>query len=316
MSSIKYTQEEFKTYLEMDKSKHLLVEGSGDMRFFQILFEELLGVNWDDRYKILIDKAESLISSDNASRGNRDKVESICDSYAYNNLTGFVDREFRGFEISNNLIDQIREHYYNNKKIVWSRGHSIENYFFNAELLRKPFRDINSELYQAAYSIFRNNIHSYLKTACLISLVGRNYQNKLNRFETSITWQAINSNGTLHIEEWKSNLSSRAGFTSDEVDQIFKTLTIFTSWIEDANIEVIRWLCHGHIGFRFLWCAFASCIYATTDGDAKTKNKAANSFYSTKEKLQFDLCVTSFAEFARKREVDYPTKILELLEVQ
>ncbi len=73
MSSLNYTDNEYKTYLEMDKNKHLLVEGRDDFLFFHILCEEFLGVDWPENYKIVVDKAELLLSSDNQPHGNREK---------------------------------------------------------------------------------------------------------------------------------------------------------------------------------------------------------------------------------------------------
>jgi hypothetical protein len=121
MSSVELTEVEYQNYLKMDKNKHLLVEGREDSGFFRILFEEFFGANWQDLYDVVIDKAESLISSAGRAAGNREKIEEICNSFSEDNLVGFVDREFRNFEMADDLIDQIRDHYHANS-LVWSRG--------------------------------------------------------------------------------------------------------------------------------------------------------------------------------------------------
>ena len=175
MNTTQYKPHEYKQYLQMDHQKHLLVEGRDDYFFFQALFDEFLGTEWRDTHNIVIDKAESLISFADNSKGNREKVEhtieATCTAFPQNKLAGFVDREFRKFEWETKLIDQIKKHH-KDGQLVWARGHSIENYFLDADILRAPFRDVSGEIFKKAHDLFRQNIQAYLETAGAITLVG------------------------------------------------------------------------------------------------------------------------------------------------
>jgi hypothetical protein len=131
---IQYTPAEFRNFLMMSHDKHLLVEGIDDKIAFKLLFEELSG-----KHDIKIDTAERLINFERPL-GNREKVEEICRtvtgrSFA-DKLVGFVDREFREFEWDNDIRDNLGQHKVDGR-LVWSRGHSIENYFFDFIILRE-----------------------------------------------------------------------------------------------------------------------------------------------------------------------------------
>jgi hypothetical protein len=312
MSSAEFTEVEYITYLKMDKNKHLLVEGRDDSRFFQILFEEFFGSQWQGLYNIVIDKAESLISSTRNAVGNREKIEEICKSAGDDNLVGFVDREFRNFEMANDLIDHIQNHYHDNR-LVWSRGHSIENYFFDFEILRRPFQDVCGEDFYMAFEMFSANMDNYLRTACLFSLTGLNFRNNIRRIEASITWNVIAPDGALDMNSWRRELSRHARFTDDEIDQIFDGHSNLIDSINRADIETVRWLCHGHIGYKLLWLAFAKCIYDVTDGEIDLKERAMSAFLSSQHTIRFNLCGRALAQASINDMAIYPSKVFELL---
>ncbi len=172
MSVSQYSSQEYKNILEMSHhEKHLLVEGRTDVMIFDILFEEFLGVDWRDDHKLVIDCAETLISSDEFRGGNRERVEKMCAIYQEKNLVGFIDREFRNFQTENKLVDEIKKHYQNNN-LIWSRGHSLENYYFEISILRSSFRDIGGDEFNQAYELFQNNFDSFIRTAGTLSLAG------------------------------------------------------------------------------------------------------------------------------------------------
>ena len=138
------------------------------------LFEELLGTEWRDVYNIEIDKAENSISGP----GNRQAIENVVKLVSKTDLrdklVGFVDREFRNFNWDNGvLIDQIKKHFIDDR-ILWTRGHSTENYFLDENILRIPFRDVSGEIFQKAYDMFRKDLNSYMRIACKISLTSLN----------------------------------------------------------------------------------------------------------------------------------------------
>jgi hypothetical protein len=192
-------------------------------------------------------------------------------------------------------------------------GHSIENYFFDFELLKRPFQYVCGEDFYMAFEMFSENMNTYLRTACLLSLTGLNYQNNIRRIEASITWQVIAPDGTLDRISWRRELSRQARFTDDEIEQIFRGLPILTDSINRADIETVRWLCHGHIGFKFLWFAFAKCIYDVTEGEIDLRTGTAQTFLNSQHNIRFNLCGHSLAQASINGMADYPSKVFELL---
>jgi hypothetical protein len=312
MSSIEFTELEYKNYLKMDNNKHILVEGSDDSRFFNFLFEQFFGNRWQNLHNVRIDKAETLISSTRQAVGNREKIEAICNSVTDENFVGFVDREFRNFEIAHDLIDQIQGHHHVNR-LVWSRGHSVENYFFDFELLRRPFQDVCGEDYYMAFEMFSANMENYLRTACLLSLTGLTYQNNIGRIEASITWQVISPDGTLDMNSWRRELSHHVRFTDEEIRHIVGSLPTLIDCINRTDIQTVRWLCHGHLAFKFLWYAFAKCIYDATDGEINLRSGSAQAFLRSHHSIRFNLCGRSLAQATIYGMADYPSKVFELL---
>lgn len=74
----------------------------------------------------------------------RERVEYVC-AKALNTpearkLVGFVDREFREFEQGDTLRDLLDGHQ-TVGRVVWSRGHSIENYNLDGYILRQSLRN-------------------------------------------------------------------------------------------------------------------------------------------------------------------------------
>jgi hypothetical protein len=87
----------------------------------------------------LIDDAESLVDCDSAYT-NLAKVEYICKSvqnrpYAHK-IVGIVDRMLRDFRRASSVEDTLRQHKVMGR-LIWTRGHSIENYFFQVAVLRE-----------------------------------------------------------------------------------------------------------------------------------------------------------------------------------
>lgn len=181
MNGLQLTPEEYVTEIIMSNDRFLLLEGADDEDFFTIICNLLkkneAQISAEKLYllkNIIIDTAERI----EGELGNRAKIEKICDLVAQeppdvnNRVLGFVDREFREFEWSNDLKDHIKTHKIN-KRLIWSKGHSIENYFFEISTLRKAFNDyLVSSFYQEAFEIFESKFEHTLRIACALSLAG------------------------------------------------------------------------------------------------------------------------------------------------
>ncbi len=179
LSSIpRYTPKEYRTKLLMSNCKHVLVEGRSDKTLFILMRDELqlsqnLG-NLTDQ--INIDTAENLNQGEDGAIENSDKVRALCKSLENKEkfrgkFVGFIDRELYEFEwdgtesIEDRVEKHIQHHY-----LVWSRGHSIENYLFDFQILYEPLRDfLGITYFSEVLALFRDNFDSAL---CIASALG------------------------------------------------------------------------------------------------------------------------------------------------
>jgi hypothetical protein len=199
MSGLQLTPDEYVTKIAMSKDIFLLLEGSEDKIFFTLIrnkFEQVfLDSHSDDLnllLKINIETAEEI----KGMLGNREKIEKICNLVSQENqntrdrVLGFVDREFREFEYINSLQDKLGNHRIN-EGLIWSRGHSIENYFFDLATWKEAFNNyLVSELYQEAFEIFESKFNDILKIACSLSLAALS-ENLLKPIPTTLDWKCI-----------------------------------------------------------------------------------------------------------------------------
>ena len=274
MNGLQLTPEEYVTEIIMSNDRFLLLEGADDEEFFTIICNLLkqneAQISAEKLYllkKIIIDTAERI----QGELGNRAKIEKICDLVAQeppdvnNRVLGFVDREFREFEWSNDLKDHIKTHKIN-KRLIWSRGHSIENYFFEISTLRKAFNDyLVSSFYQEAFEIFESKFEHTLRIACALSLAGLS-ENLLKLIANSVNWQCIDITSTslkIDLEEWGKILNKEKKLDQFRIQKLFNKFEVYLNMTNQCDIETSRWLSHGHIGFNFMFVVYSKCLYIT-----------------------------------------------------
>src|SRR5437660_10174463 len=159
-----YTPAVYRTMVRMSKFKYILVEGRDDIIVFKYLIEEFLGKRSDIRFH-----GAHQIRFDSGI-GNRERVENIVESlkgkkYA-KRFVGFVDREFRGFDLDNEIKDVIGKHNVTDR-LIWSRGHSLENYYFDFSSLRRPLRHFSmTPHFDDALDLFEQNFEHIITLAC------------------------------------------------------------------------------------------------------------------------------------------------------
>jgi hypothetical protein len=315
MSSNQMTLEEYKKYLEWDTQKHLLVEGTSDRIIFLRFFEEFLGPEWQDNSGLAIDTSEILSSSSNNAQGNREKVElavnMLMNLLPLNKLTGFVDREFRGFDWESEFQDKLKIHVIKDR-IVWTRGHSIENYFLNINVLQIPFTIASGETFKKAYDLFKKNLLYFLKTACILTLSALSLNYSFDRIKASIGWDILESDGTINTEIWSDRLNDKANFNREEISQLIKQYNKYADNLISINDEILEWFPHGHISFHLIWCAFARCVYETVDNPSERKSKAQKVLEASSD-MRLGMCALYWAKCARQGIVPHPSEIFNLI---
>jgi hypothetical protein len=278
------TVEEYLTEREMSDLPVLLVEGNDDSIFFQLIKDELiqkLDTDELERLKQLscieIDTAAMIKSPENSVLGNREKVEYICqraDSIIdfTGLLLGFVDREFRAFNIDEYIQDQLTTHR-TIGRLVWSRGHSVENYLFEFSTLRNELRNLGiSPNYsiQNSLQIFELNFNTIINIASSISLAAKdNDLIKLveSSFDSS-AFEFIGNNIQFSPSKWSHVLSSKKRLDDSHRQSLLESLNSYLLTTQGCDTQTLRWLCHGHIGLSLICSAFEACINRTWETES------------------------------------------------
>lgn len=311
MSNLKLTPDEYKRTVRMDTQKrYLLVEGKQDKQFFRLFLNE-----FSPQIGTVIDSAENFVSFENTF-AKREIVEKISElmaekSYAYR-FVGFVDREYRGFDLES-LADCLNCHHLK-ARLVWSRGHSIENYFFDYQIIHESLLGLSSvDCFDRAIKIFEKHFEETIRIACALGLTG--YQmHKIEVVRSSIhsnLFNVENSNIVLQVEKWRESLTTKK-FTEAE---ILIAINSFQSWLAkltSVSFEAVRWLCDGHSGIAIIWAVYHRCVFTNTSENSQNE---ADKIYKVPEDARFQTLASWLVRKAKTKESVYPYEVLNLLGV-
>ncbi|MFM7889045.1 MAG: hypothetical protein ACKPCM_20640 [Pseudanabaena sp.] len=294
----------------MSGRKHLLVEGKYDQQFFRIFLNTFMS-----HTKVDIDTAENL-SDPEIIVGNRQKVEKVAKiiqlkEYA-SKFVAFVDREYREFDLEV-VADKLECH---NQifRLVWSRGHSIENYFFDYQIIYESLLGLSSvECFDKAIKDFADCFEKTIRIACALGLTGNEVQ-KTEMIRKSIhsdLFKIQNSEIVLQVEQWENSLKKRK-FTEEEV---LKAVNSFQRWLQkltDVSFETVQWLCDGHSGIEIIWAVYHRCVFNNTSENARNE---ADKIYKVPEDARFQTLTSWLFRRAKTKESIYPYEVLNLLGV-
>lgn len=316
-----YKPSEYITYILNSKRKHLLVEGTTDKRLFHDLLDELKHTGVIDvDTQIDIDSAEILVNFDPPA-GNREKVEQVCQQVTgksfESRFVGFVDREFREFDLETVLQDKLKCHKVDGR-LVWSRGHSIENYCFEFPVLRTPLRDMSTAEFdhvQRSLALYESLFDDILYFACATSLAAHD-ANRADKVQSSIHWSVFDfSEGKFRIDftKWREQFS-RINVSDNIAKQVIAHWHKWYPIIVQSDMATVRWMCHGHIGFTTMWAAYAQCLVAKKL-DQHVKNSKAAAHAKAHEKIRTNACMTAWIQGISRHNCEYPKEVLALLRI-
>ncbi len=311
----RYSIEGYRIKVRQSRTRVLLVEGTSDKRIFQRLFHEAeaRGDASVPQDGILIDTAQCLISPDTGVMNDRQKVEAVCGGISsleeFDHFAAFVDREFREFDLSG-FHDLVGGHHVSGR-LVWSRGHSIENYFFDPEMFTVAIRSAAfSESFPDACDLYVRHFVSLLRVCCAASLAGLEHDAQ-GLVAGSLGCDAIsvrNDAVSIEIENWKKNLQARSDGDAHLVLQIISSFSRWEQKLSVAGPEFLRWVCHGHLGFETLWKAYACCL-----SDVSTNPTEASGPLQISETTRQNLLADVWSKRAFEGLVDFPRVVLEHL---
>jgi hypothetical protein len=301
-SDTKYRLGEYLKYLDMDSAtRHVLVEGRDDRRALSILFVHLL--RRSDRVSISIDIAERLIELAGENRKIVEHVSAMIEHVEYSHrFVGFSDREFRGFDWAPQLHDHIQEHRVNNR-LVWSRGHSIENYFLEVDTLREALIEACPDGFWIVSAEYNELFDSLICMACAIGLAAKDI-NRLNRIRPTIHPSILmieEHNLEIDFDTWETDLVRN--LSEDKIECLFERYRHWNTLIKDAEIDLLRWMCDGHIAHRLVWATYEKCL-------TRENCRLAPAPHTD---LRFNMCAAAWARRAALGQCTYPAEILELL---
>ncbi len=310
-----YNPAGYRNMVKMSSFRYILVEGKDDKRSLMYLIQEFFG----ERKDIKVHGAHQ-IKFGNAA-GNRERVEEISKSingkkYA-ERFVGFVDREFRGFELGDEIKDLIHKHNIMGR-LIWSRGHSIENYYFEFVVLERPLRNNSVTLYfDDALDLFKQNIEQIIKLACAIGLAAWQY-NLLEATRASIEdWRILEFNASeliINTTRWINSLISKQKIRKEDVITLIDTFQMWSEKVSKTDFNIIRWLCHGHIGITFIWAAYARSVFEVCQrSGCEDPRREAINVLKASETVRFNGCASEWAYQAVNKSCEYPKVIFNHL---
>jgi hypothetical protein len=322
MLTTRYKPSEYRNWIRMSYRKHILVEGSDDKRLFIILLREL-GV---ERSDIDIDSAEALTGFGNL--GNRERVEEICRSVvgkAYaGKLVGFVDREYREFQFAPVVVDNINQHLVV-ERLVWSRGHSAENYFLEYDILEDPMLAFGVSDYAAdALEVFEDCTPSAIRLGSCLSLAAEQAirdgvigSAKMIRgcLSTAVIAQ-VRPDIVLDRQAFHKELVSKQRASNQMAHKFLDLVDKYESHLSGCEVTTLRWLCHGHLGLSLMWTIYARCVIETSNqaGHGASVHEGQRVLRAD-ESVRFNACAQAWAKKAASNQVDWPSDVLQLLGV-
>ena len=268
-----YTPQQYRIYLMNSSQKHILVEGKNDKYFLERMLSYLANkINKPElTEQVSVDSAEYLIKADSGTGSNKEKVEEIANSVVDKDYShkfiAFLDRELYLFdwdyEQTQILQDNFPRHNIE-KRIIRTRGHSLENYLFEVDIVSNFF-NLNTTISnpQAATNLFRKIFKSVIYSACTIGLAATK-SSLLQKIADSIFWRNFIelTSGKINflLEDWLNFLIDKRSVSDSKNSEIKHNYKIYIQLINQTSFDIVRWLSHGHIGYDFLREAYIKCF--------------------------------------------------------
>lgn len=326
MTRLQYTPQDYLMYLNFSTAKHVLVEGRDDQIFFEKIKDQIAShVGKDFSAEIVVESAQILVNFGKEKIGNREKVERIsalASRLSPSKFVGFVDREFREFDVESFIVDKLEGHKAEGR-LVWTRGHSLENYCFNFQTLRPPLRALSTTVhFRDALHLFNVVFEDALRLACVITLLGKE-NNVLRRIQASVTADMFEINDeqsgrtlTINLTLWRKHLLERNNISEHIVENVVKEFPFWKEIVWKSDFSVVRWFTHGHIGHTVVWAVYSYCIFKISkefSGDDRTAKREAQQALKTKESVRFSSCMDFWVQENFGQGNEFPYEAFDLL---
>lgn len=325
MPGLQWTYREFINSVRMSRFSYILLEGTQDKSFFEILRKSLLERLGNDGTRILnitIETAE-IIRSEVPGVGNRQKVENICalvnGKSFQGRIVGFVDREFREFDFAGKINDKLGAQLQSGR-LLWSRGHSIENYLFDFEVVRDSFYYFTEDLQVANRALQRleESFIPMLRIGCALSLAASELSS-LEKVRGTVSWQVIDSSHSpirLDLSKWKSMLVQQRLLTVEDAETIAERFEHWHLVASSSSYAEVRWACDGHMGFKLMWAVYASLVHDVRQREVdsgRSANNQRDSIVRISESIKFNHLADSWTKTNSFSDSDSPWACFQLI---
>ncbi|MBD7923726.1 DUF4435 domain-containing protein [Xanthomonas bonasiae] len=243
----------YRIAIQARSSKTLIVEGKSDRLVLQRIFlEPIMGSAVGGRVRV--DSVDLVQDAALAGKGAREKVSIVTSllNKLEGKAKGLLDREWDFF-----CTDTYAEN--NNgdigENIFLTRGHSIENYFFDpgvcCDFLKKKYATcINPTTIDLAYS----NFGKIIDFAFAYSVTCRRVQ-LIDRLDRLLTPMHLEWNGRFSFSLEFADALTRRGVdasTCRRFNEVFERVTVEVEQIRAGETSG-RWNSHGHLGEDSVW---------------------------------------------------------------
>lgn len=252
------------------------VEGKNDHTAVKHCLMKMCGMRDHLNGKYVIDTMD-IIESDTAVYGNKDKLIRICrkmigTGYEHK-ISALVDREYDCFDIADEEVDKRPCHHIENDILFFTRGHSLENYLFDADYIISfiefnfPTKIVGNHrtLIQECWPIMLQFI-----AALTISIHEYNCCTRTRGLFKMDDWRYANE-GKIEIDRDSvtTSLLSR-GISITDVNSILSRAIMLIPIFEKKD-NIARWISHGHVGMDLI-CGAVARILSICGVDEETCN--------------------------------------------
>ena len=252
-----------------------MVEGGEDKRFWQIALDRLKqnAEQLPEHLQTLlgqieIDTAATSFVHIPGFAGNRAQVEEICRMADADHrkpvVVGFSDREFRDFvdngtSIADPIAGQKEQPF-----LLWSRGHSVQNYFFAEESLRPKLLEaatlMNSPNPNESLNRFIAGLDELMIVSASLSRFGMSYSLDMVKGKLRSDFFDWSGGGIVFdVTAWAADIAGQGTFAGKSSVDCENELNACFNVVRASNADVSRWYAHGHMTDRVLWEAFKPC---------------------------------------------------------
>lgn len=243
----------YRVLVRMRSGRTLMVEGDSDKVVMSRLMHEFASIPKKVKGRPIIDTPALVADDSLAGLGNKEKVLAVAQECAGDvGFSALVDREWDGFDELTLTLGSVSTAL--PASVSTTAGHSIENYFMEADnfrslIIRNHAEDISAQSLQAMFEAYDHVTHF----ALAYSLAVKDHA-LLNRLSGYLRRSHLDygANGFHLNHDFEQGLSTR-GISAPDSAQLRAEVDRRLINSNAALNHVRKWASHGHIGYGAAW---------------------------------------------------------------